>query len=210
MDKYCQTNEEEIIDFIFNKIGVTNKYCVEFGAGDGYKYSNTRHLLEKGWNGLMMDAEHSDNKQIKHEFIVAENICRLFEKYDVPLEFDLLSIDIDGNDIYVLNALLNEYNPRVIIAEFNPAIPVGINKTIKYNAGHTWNNDDYYGASMEAFKKMGVAFGYNIIDNNGLNLFMLKNNIEWDRPFNDNYKERHDHATSSKTDWIEYKPKILI
>lgn len=208
MNKYCQTNEEDILGFIFSEIGTTNKFCVEFGSGDGYSNSNTRHLLEAGWEGRMMDCMKHDDPFIHQEFITAENVLDVFTKYIIPIKFDLLSIDIDGNDIWVLGRILYRYTPRVIVAEFNPAIPVGINKTIKYDPFHVFKNNDYYGASMEAFKKLATFYGYTIITNNGLNLFMVKNPIGrildcWGIGFH--YGERHDHATANYGEWVEYK-----
>jgi len=206
MGKYSQLNEEEILKKIFQNAGTTNKYFVEFGSGNGYSNSNTRHLKEKGWNGLMMDGFFDGNiDENRHkEFITAENICDLFRKHRVPDVFDLLSIDLDGNDLWILGAILEEYSPRIIVAEFNPAIPVGVNQTIEYNPDHEWNNDDYYGASFEAFGCLGSDHGYRIVDNNGLNLFLLRNDIELDGPYNNTYTERHDHKPSSRTDWVKY------
>jgi hypothetical protein len=52
---YSQNGEDGIIEFIFSKIGITNKFSVEFGVGNGFE-CNTILLLERmGWNGLMMD-----------------------------------------------------------------------------------------------------------------------------------------------------------
>lgn len=52
---YSQNGEDGIIDYIFSKIGTTNKFAVEFGVGNGFE-CNTVYLLEqKGWKGLMMD-----------------------------------------------------------------------------------------------------------------------------------------------------------
>ena len=52
---YSQNGEDGILEFIFSKIGTTNKFSVEFGVGNGFE-CNTVYLLEKkGWTGLMMD-----------------------------------------------------------------------------------------------------------------------------------------------------------
>jgi len=52
---YSQNGEDGILEFIFSKIGTTNKFSVEFGVGDGFE-CNTVYLLEKkGWKGLMMN-----------------------------------------------------------------------------------------------------------------------------------------------------------
>ncbi len=205
MNKYSQINEETIISGVFDLIGATNAFCVEFGAGNGYQHSNTRFLLDYGWKYLMMDADNHGNEDIKKEFITVENINSLLSKYKVPKDMDLLSIDMDGNDVWVLDEILKFYKPRIIVAEFNPAIPVGINKAIKYNPDHKWDNDEYYGASMEAFKVLAAKFGYGIVDHNGLNLFMIRSDINPYSTDRTGYIERHDHAPSTKGEWVKYK-----
>jgi hypothetical protein len=120
---YSQNGEDGILRIIFEKIGVTNRFCVEFGVQDG-RECNTRYLLETaGWSGLRMDGgDHSAcYGQVHKEFITAENICSVFDKYAVPREFDLLSIDIDGNDYWVWRAL-EGYTPRVVVIEYNASL----------------------------------------------------------------------------------------
>jgi len=68
---------------LFQEIGTTNKFCVEFGAGDGYTLSNTRYFLENGWKGLMMDIEPG-HESVVQENINADNINELFKKHNVP------------------------------------------------------------------------------------------------------------------------------
>lgn len=117
---YSQNGEDGIIKIIFHKIGTINKFCVEFGVGDG-RECNTRFLIEKeGWNYLHMDGNNYNNAYtlIKKEFITTENINSLFRKYNIPKEFDLLSIDIDYNTYWVWKALKG-YNPRVVVIEYN-------------------------------------------------------------------------------------------
>ena len=74
--KYTQTREESVLNYIFQEIGEHNKYYVEFGAGeDGTFFPNTKHLLDDGWNGLLMDV-NGNNENVKKEFVTAENINR--------------------------------------------------------------------------------------------------------------------------------------
>jgi len=69
---YSQNGEDGILEFIFSKIGTTNKFSVEFGVGDGFE-CNTVYLLEKkGWNGLMMDIGTNSKTQLKG---VISKIC---------------------------------------------------------------------------------------------------------------------------------------
>ena len=204
--KYAQTNEEGILKLIFEHIGTINKYCIEFGAGDGVYLSNTRHLIEQGWNYLLMDADNKRNLGVKKEWITAGNICELFEKHQVPKEFDLLSVDLDGNDYWVLKSVLNKFSPRVFVCEFNPAIAIGEAKTIKYNPSHIWDNDTFYGASFEAFKLLGEEKGYTLIGQCAdLNMFFVRNDIIPYKEFGITYKQRLGHKYNSEGEWIDLK-----
>ena len=176
---YSQNGEDGIIEYIFYKIKTTNKFYVEFGVEDGAE-SNTRYLrLRKDWKGLLMDGKNK-NKQInlRREFITAENIEKLFKKYNVPKNIDLLSIDIDFNDYYVWKAI-KKYNPRLVIIEYNSSISPPESKVVKYNSKRTWDGTNYFGASLLALKKLGESKGYSLIccDNTGTNAFFLKRNL---------------------------------
>lgn len=173
--KYSQSGEEGILHTLIEIIGAKSHYLVDFGAGDGFHLSNTRFLIEQGWRGLLMDGDNKGNAEVKAEHITADNICNLFAKYEVPKEFDLLSIDIDGNDYWVLDRILGGgYRPQIIIAEFNGTITQDRAVTIAYNPDHVWKNNDYYGASFSAFCKLAIRHGYRVIgQNDGLNLYMV-------------------------------------
>jgi len=172
--KYSQTGEEGVLLSLFDRIGTTNKYLVDFGAGDGFSLSNSQYLLELGWTGLRMDGIGTGD--VKKEFITAENIVGLFEKYKVPSEFDLLCLDIDGNDYWVLKALLGKYSPRAIVLEVNGCLPVGVAQTIAYDPNFNYGGDDYYGASYLAFKRL--CADYTIVHNqHNLNLFLVRNDV---------------------------------
>lgn len=206
--RYAQFGEEAIFDYIFSHIGETNKYLVDFGASSlNLGLSNSKYLLEKGWTGLLMDGQSDGNPLIKEEFITAENICSLFEKYSTPKEFDLLSIDIDGNDIWVLESILKGgYMPRVIINEFNGCIPVGVNKTIKYNPTHNWGENDYYGGSFEAFRILCNKFGYTLVHQTATtNMIFIRKDIVPAFDYGVTYEQNQYHAHSPNREWEEYK-----
>jgi hypothetical protein len=90
---------------------------------------------------------------------------------------DLLSIDLDGNDLYVLDALLtSQLKPSVIIVEYNSKFPPPIEFSIEYDPAHAWVKDDYMGASLTSFSKMLDRFGYRLICCNitGSNAFFIR------------------------------------
>lgn len=172
---YSQSGEDGIIEEIFKNIGVTNRRYVEFGAGDGVCLSNTRYLLRLGWSGSLWDIEPK-HPRVAREEITAENINAIFEKYKVPQDLDLLSIDIDGNDYWVWKALT--WRPRVVVIEINPSIPLGQRLAIKYDPNIRFAKTDYYGASLSALRALGVEKGYSLVYViRSLNAFFVRSDI---------------------------------
>ena len=177
---FSQNGEDGILKQIFKVIKTTNKYFVEFGTEYGGE-CNTRYLRENmGFNGLMMDGQYENkNINLHKEFITAENINKLFSKYNVPLEFDLLSIDIDFNDWYIWNALDNKYRPRVVVIEYNADHKPNIDKLVPYHSQEGWDGSNYFGASILAFEKLANKKKYTLLasDKKGVNLFFVKTDI---------------------------------
>lgn len=177
---YSQNGEDGILKIIFERIGTFNKFCVELGVGDG-RECNTRYFIEKGWKYLHMDARSFRHAytDIKKEFITAENINQLFEKYRVPEEFDLLSIDIDYNTYWVWKALEGKYKPRVVVIEYNATFPPTESKVVKYDPNAIWEGDNYFGASLLALVRLGKQKGYTLVgcESNGVNAFFVRDDL---------------------------------
>lgn len=170
-----QGGEDGVLDAIFEHIGTTNRYYVEFGCGDGVQ-CNTANLHKQGWQGLLMDgmAKPATEDVIIHkEWISRENINQLFAKHGVPDSFDLMSIDIDGNDYWVLDAI--KYRPRVIVAEYNANLGPDASQAMPYDSDSLWDGSDYYGASLQALNKLLVRRNYKLVYCNqaGVNAFFV-------------------------------------
>lgn len=116
------------------------------------------------------------------EFVTAANICSLFEKYLVPREFDLLSIDVDGNDYWIWRAI-EGYSARVVVIEYNSSISPDESKTIPYDPEFRWDGTNYFGASLLALTKLGRVKGYTLVgcDSRGVNAFFLRDDTVGDR-----------------------------
>ncbi len=172
---YSQNGEDGVIEAIFAAIGVTNRFFVEFGVHDATE-CNTARLLEQGWTGLMMDGSGISNNPlatIHNEFITRENINALFAKYQVPVDFDLLAIDIDGNDYWVWQALT--YRPRVVVIEYNASVPHEYRLAVPYNPHFQWDLSDFFGASIRALAELGDSKGYELVycERAGVNAFFV-------------------------------------
>jgi len=178
MSYYSADGEDGVTKYLLEILGTTNKYFVEFGVGDATQ-CNTRFLREQfNWHGLMMDRGFKDtNINLQQEYVTAENINVLLEKYNTPQSFDVLSVDIDYNDFYVLHELLKKYRPRIIIAEYNSTHLPDQDKIVIYDPTKTWDGSNYFGASFRAFYNLGLRHGYTLVyaERAGVNLFLVCN-----------------------------------
>jgi len=192
---YSQNGEDGVLVALLGVVGVKTKYYVEFGVADGVE-CNSRILREHfGFDGLMMDGGHEDvATNLRQEVITEANVLSLFAKYDVPQTFDLLSLDVDMFDYWILARLLGpkgNYRPRIIIVETNPslclnkavtmrdysrinAVPMTVVHPTTTNQT-TWDLSRYAGANPAAFQRLGRAFGYEMVycERCGVNCFMV-------------------------------------
>jgi hypothetical protein len=185
---YSQGSQDGIIQSIFENIGVTNKFCVEFGFNaptliGGSGPNTARLILEDNWNGLLLDGYY-ENKEINlhKEFLIPENIGDVFKKYSTPIEPDYISIDVDSIDLWLMKALLTHgYRPRVISSEYNANYPLGYSYTVKLGTNHI--GDMIYGASLTALNKVAEEFNYSLIAvETHSDLFFIRNDLLGDSP----------------------------
>lgn len=177
---FSQNGEDGITEKILEIIGTSSNYYVEFGGYDGNTGSNAKILREAGWQGLMMDGGYEDlSINLRKEFITAENITELFDKYGVPYDLDFLSIDIDFNDFYVWKGLSEKYQPALIIIEYNASHLPGEDKVVVYDPYRMGDCTNYYGASILAMYNLGRKKGYSLVyaEKQGVNLFFIRDDL---------------------------------
>lgn len=189
-DLYSQNGEGFLLEYVLHHVeaGCWGKSFIDVGAGDGFILSNTRHLRNIGYKGPTLDKNTG-------QFVTCESILNWYDGAA------LISIDIDGNDFWVLDTMLNKAKPFVIIAEFNSAFTDS--RTIKYNPNHVWAGDDYYGFTFEAGKKLADKYGYEIIFNvANMNLIMVDIGlIEVSVP-PVTYEHIESFEKSNRNDWV--------
>jgi hypothetical protein len=136
-----QHGEDGIIEKVLAVIGENDRWCVEFGSWDGRHCSNTFHLIDqeqysavliegnsKRFKDLLATFAHNDRVTPINTYVgfgTDDSLDSILGQTDIPANFDLLSIDIDGNDYHVWKAL-TAYKPKAVIIEFNPTIPPSV------------------------------------------------------------------------------------
>jgi hypothetical protein len=193
---YSQNDEDGIIREIFNRVGTTSRTFVEFGIGTGLE-NNTLALLYEGWRGLWIEAADESARSIRenlqmtiadgtlqliHSRVTAENINDLISSAMNLEEIDLLSIDIDGNDIHVFKAI-HCIKPRVVVIEYNPTFRPPTLFCIDYDPEHVWRRDDCLGASLKLLEVEFENKGYSLVACNvtGANAFFVRNDLVSDQ-----------------------------
>jgi hypothetical protein len=179
---FSETGEDGVIKYLFHTIGTTNKYYVEAGTTSG-KRCNTRYLREReGWQGLMLDGGYENSTINLHQhFLSEDNIAGLLQSYSVPRQFDFLSIDIDGVDYFVLQAILKgNFRPRVVVLEYNSAIPMPHATSTAYSKDYSFDYEfGPVGMSLGASLVLMKQFGYSFVFCTGelINAFFIQSSL---------------------------------
>ncbi len=193
---YSQFDEDGILDEIFSRIGVGDRYFVEFGVGTGSE-NNTLYRLASGWSGVWIEGSPTSMATIqetfrglidagrllaKSAFITPANIQALFSEAGVPKEFDLLSIDIDGNDYWVWQALA-KFRPRVVVIEYNASFGPSLSWSVPMVPDRSWDGTRNFGASLKALELLGRAGGYTLVGCGiaGANAFFVRTDLVGDK-----------------------------
>jgi hypothetical protein len=184
---FSQFGDDGILQYLIYQTKPDQETFIEFGVGD-YSESNTRFLLiNNNWRGLIMDgnsnamaALRSDQIYWRYDltavgvFITRENINQLFRENDFAGEIGLLSIDIDGNDYWVWEAI-DSVNPVIVTVEYNSVFGSECAVTVPYaqdfHRTRAHYSNLYWGTSLKALcclaERKGYAFvGCNSAGNN--------------------------------------------
>ena len=196
---YSQNGEDGILWYIFSIVGTTNKQCVEICAGSGWQCNTSNLIINHGWTGMLFDgdeanvsrgrsffASHPDTftypPQFVHAWITAENVDSLIGSNGCRGEIDLLSLDIDGVDYWIWNAI-EVVSPRVVMAEVQAIWGSERSVTVPYSpdfrAGFFKGFGIYSGASLPAFVKLAKKKGYRLVgcQRYGFNAVFLRNDV---------------------------------
>jgi hypothetical protein len=192
---FSQWGEDGIIDWLISRLPGINHSFVEFGV-QNYRESNTRFLLmSRNWRGLVIDGSEKNIADIRaqdiywrHEisakcaFIDRNNINELIAEAAFGDEVGLLSIDIDGNDYWVWQAI-EVVSPAIVVCEYNAVLGDRLPLTIPYEADfyrtRAHHSNLYFGASIRALIQLGESKGYVFVGttSTGCNAFFVRRDL---------------------------------
>lgn len=192
---FSQNGEDGVIQFLLSRVNIAHKRFVEFGVGD-YSEANTRFLaLHDRWSGLVIEGNSRDVTRIKRDptfwryditvvsaFVTKENIDHLLADNGMTGEIGLLSIDIDGNDYWVFDAI-SVVRPAIVIIEYNHRFGPDRAVTVPYDPGFSRDRAHYshiyYGASLRALCLLADRKGYAFVgcESFGVNAFFVRRDL---------------------------------
>lgn len=177
--------EFDYLDKLISLLGIHGGYVVDIAAADGFSQSSTLGFFKRpDWSGLAVEMDPYKfatlafiyaafpNARLARGRVTPSNIKALLECYEVPKNFDLLNLDIDSYDLYVVQSMLAaDFRPKVISMEINEKIPPPLFFTVDYDENHYWKMDHFFGCSIQAAANTVKPFGYvlqNLVYNNAI------------------------------------------
>ncbi|MGE0443856.1 MAG: hypothetical protein AB7P99_01410 [Vicinamibacterales bacterium] len=189
---FSQNGEDGLILALTGAIGPGDRRFVEIGCADhGW---NTGFLAEEcGWTGLMVDSDEAAVAatglrfrpaavRAVSAFLTPDTMDSFLHEQGFVGEFDLLSIDVDGSDYWLWDAL-TVARPRLVIVEYNAVFGAERAVVVPYQAGRQWDaaarDHRYYGASLRAMQRLGVRKGYRLvaIEPDSANALLLRDDV---------------------------------
>lgn len=195
---FSQFGEDGVIQFLIDRVPVTSQQFIEFGV-ENYTEANTRFLLQhNNWAGLVIDGDKQHVEHIQRQSyswrhnlrseaakVTRENVNDLFRKNGFEGPIGLLSIDIDGNDYWVWEAI-DSVDPSIVVIEYNHRFGADQSLTIPYEPdfqrSESHHTNIYYGASLKALCLLAKKKGYALVgcSSSGVNAFFVKQDLKPD------------------------------
>jgi hypothetical protein len=189
---FSQSGEDGIIDFLISQLNESNKYFIEIGASDGLENSTSWLAMGKRFSGLMVEGNPASVDLCRKYFsgmnwglriealkVTIENVGQI-KNWAVHSNPDVLSLDIDSNDYYIMQRLFElNIRPKIAVVEYNSAFGPNESCTIEYNENFYFLDAQpdgfFYGVSIEGWKTFFEKQGYHFIsvDSNGVNAFFV-------------------------------------
>ena len=189
---FSQNGEDGILDVLRGQLLNSNRYFIEIGSADGIENNTSWLTVAEKYNGIMIEgnsklaeraqrliARYSIGVECKNMFVTRENIKEL-RSLAFHQDPDIFSLDIDGNDYYVAQAILDgEFRPKIFVVEYNSVYGPDRSLTVEYRDDFVFTTAHptqlYYGVSVAGWRKFFDSRNYRFVtvDRNGVNAFFV-------------------------------------
>ena len=193
---YSQTGEDGILQMLLAATGTETRKTVEICAGDGIECNSANLIVNHGWTGLLVDGGeelvtrgrqfYEDGAQtwywppvLKQSWVTRDNVNEIVTDAGFAGDVDLLSVDLDGMDYWVWEAL-DCVRSRIVVVEFQSGLGPDAALTVPYSDTFQWEKGTQYaGASLAAMIKLGRRKGYRFVGTNlyGFNAFFVRDDL---------------------------------
>lgn len=197
---FSQWGEDGILQYLIHRVPIVNRVFVEFGTSN-YVESNTRFLLQNdNWAGLVIDSSpeniafiRSQSYYWRHTLtaecasVDRDNINVILRGAGFEGKIGLLSIDIDGNDYWVWQAI-DCITPVIVVCEYNSLLGPDRQLSVPYDPQFSRRRAHYsclyFGASLAALCALARRRGYALVGSNsaGNNAFFVRHDLMGDIP----------------------------
>lgn len=188
-NQYSQCGEDGVLQEIIRRLDLTDIWCCEFGAWDGQFASNTFGLVANhGARSVMIEGDPDKfidllqtqarwpnivaiNAYVSYDMQSPYSLDNILAKTAIPRDFDVLSIDIDGDDLVTWESLIY-HTPKIVIIEINPRIEPGV-----MQRHHEVPYDPLHNTDLNSFSStvaVGQAKGYDLICHTSCNLIFVR------------------------------------
>ena len=189
---FSQNGEDGILDVLRKQLSSSNRYFIEIGSSDGIENNSAWLVVAEKYNGIMIEGNpelveranrvvvgYSIGAECRNIFVTREKVQEL-KDMAFHHDPDVFSLDIDGNDYYIAQAILDGgFRPKIFVVEYNSVYGQDQSITVEYRDDFEFMSAHptqlYYGVSIVGWRKFFESRGYRFVtvDRNGVNAFFV-------------------------------------
>jgi hypothetical protein len=193
---FSQNGEDGILDVLRRQLRSSNRYFIEIGAADGIENNTAWLIVAEKYNGLMIEGNprlveravrtivgYSIGTECNNMFVTRDS-AKYLKSMALHHDPDVFSLDIDGNDYYIAQAVLDSgFRPKIFVVEYNSVYGPERSVTVEYRDDFAFAlahpTQLYYGVSIAGWRKFLGSRGYEFVtvDRNGVNAFFVDPNF---------------------------------
>lgn len=187
---FSQNGEDGVLDVLRSQLRECNRSFIEIGASDGIDNNSAWLAIAEKYCGLMIEGDARKSARARRLLpgygLAVECLPLFVTRTSVPAlvqralyaDPDVCSLDIDGNDYYIADALLDAgLRPKIFVVEYNAAFGPERRVTIEYSDAFDFSaahpSQLYYGVSIAGWRAFFAQRGYCFVsvERNGVNAF---------------------------------------